>query len=434
MSGLAKVLHALGWEVTGSDIARSRRVEELIGLGIKVSIGHREENLDGAELVVFSSAIPRENVELAAARRRGLPVLPRLEMLKRLLNEREALGVAGTNGKSTTTAMLAFLLDRAGLAPSFLIGAACPALGGNARWSEGRHLVAEIDESDGYFTELGLDLAVITNIGIDHLSNYGSPEAVYRAFRAFAQRSKRLVLNSDDGPSRRLRGELGREALTFGLERPADLMAKEVEQQGFTTRFRLVFRGEELEEVLLPAPGRHNVANALAAMLAGWAVGLEFERMAQAIRDFTLPERRFQILHHDGVMIVDDYAHLPEEIEANLAAIRAGWRPRRVIALFQPHRFSRVRDIDFARSFELVDRVIVTEIYPAGEPPIPGVDATRLVQAIRREGKRVDYISDKEEIITLLRGELRPGDFLISFGAGDLWEVSHRLASSLGKG
>jgi UDP-N-acetylmuramate--alanine ligase len=175
MSGLAKVLHARGWEVTGSDIARSRRAAELADLGIRVSFGHREENLDGAELVVFSSAIPRENVELVAARRRGLPVLPRMEMLKRLLKEREALGVAGTNGKSTTTAMLAFLLDRAGLAPSFIIGAACPSLGGNARWSEGRHLVAEIDESDGYFTELELDLAVITNIGIDHLNNYGQP-------------------------------------------------------------------------------------------------------------------------------------------------------------------------------------------------------------------------------------------------------------------
>jgi UDP-N-acetylmuramate--alanine ligase len=210
-------------------------------------------------------------------------------------------------------------------------------------------------------------------------------------------------------------------------------MAKELEQQGFTTRFRLVFRGEELNEVLLPAPGRHNVANALAAMLAGWAVGLELEKMAQAIRDFTLPERRFQVLHNDQVVIIDDYAHLPEEIEANLLAIREGWRPKRVIALFQPHRFSRVRDIDFAHSFGLVDRVIVTEIYPAGESPIPGVDATRLVRALRQEGKRVDYIPDKEEIIALLRDELRPGDFLISFGAGDLWEVSHRLASSLEK-
>ncbi len=436
MSGLAKVLHARGWEVSGSDIAKSRRVKELVDLGIRVSFGHREENLDGAELVVFSSAIPRENVELAAAKRRGLPVLPRLEMLKQLLKEREALGVAGTNGKSTTTAMLAFLLDRAGLAPSFLIGAACPALGGNARWSQGRHLVAEIDESDGYFTELELDLAVITNIGIDHLSNYGSPEAVYRAFRSFAQRSRRLILNSDDGPSRRLRGELGRarEVLTFGLERPADLMAMGVEQHGFITRFRPVFRGEELDEILLPAPGRHNVTNALAALLAGWTVGLEFARMTWALRDFTLPERRFQVLHSDQVMIIDDYAHLPEEIEANLVAIRAGWRPRRVIALFQPHRFSRIRDIDFAHSFGLVDRVIVTEIYPAGEPPIPGVDVTRLVRALRQEGKRVDYIPDKEEIVTLLRGELRPGDFLISFGAGDLWEVSHRLASSLEKG
>ncbi|MCR4403684.1 MAG: UDP-N-acetylmuramate--L-alanine ligase [Candidatus Acetothermia bacterium] len=434
MSSLAKVLQARGWQVSGSDLVASPRTAELERLGIKVALGHREENLDGAELVIFSSAIVRENVELAAARRRGLSIVPRLEMLRRLLQERESLGVAGTHGKSTTTAMLAFLLERAGaLAPSFLVGASCPALGGNARWTEGRHLVAEIDESDGYFTELALDLAVITNIGVDHLNNYGCAEAVYRAFRRFAERSKRLVLNSDDGPSRRLRAELGGRSLTFGITQTADLVAAEIAQREMNTDFKLVFRGREVGEVSLPAPGRHNVYNALGALLAGWEIGLDFEQMGRALREFILPERRFQVLHHDGVVLVDDYAHLPEQIEANLAAIRAGWRPRRVIAIFQPHRFSRMESISasFVRCFDSVDRLIVTPIYPAGERPIPGVDAAVLVRALRARGKRVDYIDDREEIVASLRREVRPGDFLISFGAGDLWQVSRELAAAL---
>ncbi|HIC96481.1 TPA: UDP-N-acetylmuramate--L-alanine ligase [Candidatus Bipolaricaulota bacterium] len=440
MSALAKVLQARGWRVSGSDLVQGPRTAELERLGIEVMIGHQEENLSAeAEVVIFSSAVPQENIELAAARRHGLAILPRLEMVRLLLREREALGVAGTHGKSTTAAMLAFLLERAGLAPSFILGAPCPALGGNARWASGRHMVAEIDESDGYFIEIGLDLAVITNIGVDHLNNYSSAEALYRAFRRFASNSRCLILNGDDGPSRRLLAELGKgpEVLIFGLGEGegVDLRAVKIHHQGFETAFKLVFRGEEVGEVLLPAPGRHNVYNALAAVLAGWASGLGFTGMAEALRRFTLPERRFQVLHRDGVVVVDDYAHLPEQIEANLGAIRAGWRPgpKRLIALFQPHRFSRMEALHsrFLHSFDSADRLIVTEIYPACESPIPGVEALSLVRAIRKRGKKVDYIPDKEEILQFLRRELRPGDFLISFGAGDLWEVSHRLVSSL---
>jgi len=433
MSGLARVLHAQGLGVSGSDIALTPRVAELGKLGIEVAIGHRARNLNGAGLVVFSSAIPGDNIELIAARRRGINAIPRLAMVRRLLQERESIGVVGTHGKTTTTSMIAFLLEKAGVQPSFLIGAPCPALGGNARWGDGQYLVAEIDESDGHFTELELDWAVITNIGVDHLNNYGNLTALYRAFRRFAQRSKRLILNVDDGPSRRLYLELDHVALTFGIKREADLMAMGIEQDKFDTRFKLAFRGEEVGEVSLPAPGRHNVYNALAALLVGHGLGLGLPEMAAALEGFTLPERRFQVLHRDGVMIVDDYAHLPEEIEANLAAIHAGWHPKRLIAVFQPHRFSRLKYINgqFAHSLSQADLVILTEIYPAGEPPIPGIDASLLLRELKHHGKSAQYIPQHEEIIDLLRRELRPGDFIIVLGAGDIWQVGRRLAASL---
>lgn len=434
MSGLAKLLHSRGHTIGGSDNAYSPRTAELERLGIRVVLGHREENLNGAEAVIFSSAIPEDNVELIAARRRDLPLLPRLVALRQLLEERESLAVAGTHGKTTTTAMIAFLLEEAGLRPSFLVGASCPVVEGNARWSSGKYLVAEIDESDGHLTALEPDLAVVTNIGVDHLDNYGSAESVYRAFHCFARKSGRLILNSDDEPSRRLQAELGRRGvLTLGIEQEADLRAKGIAQSGFNTRFNLVFHGEELGRVFLPAPGRHNVYNALAALLAGWELGLDFPEMSAALRKFVLPERRFQVLRQDGVMIVDDYAHLPEEIEANLLAIRSGWRPRRVIAIFQPHRYSRLGYINgrFARSFALADLVILTEVYPAGEPPVPGIDAKLLVRAFRECDKSVRYVPQKEEIPDLLRREFRQGDFVISFGAGDVWQVSRQFAALL---
>lgn len=452
MSGLARLLWEMGYGVSGSEVRWSRRVAELAELGIKVWLSHHEENLTlaGARAVVFSSAIPPENVELAAARELGLPVIPRLEMLARLMEGRFSIGVAGTHGKSTTTAMLAYLLERGGKEPTFLVGAPSGVLGGNARLGRGRYLVAEIDESDGRFVHLKPDLGVITNISADHLNTYGSEEALYLAFRRFARGCGQLILNGDDPQSARLFRELEREreregegeeeeeegggrVLRFGIDRAgeADLAARKIVYREVHTEFELVFRGRRAGRVELPAPGKHNVYNALAALLAGWAVGLEFPQMASAMRGFALPERRFQVLRQDGITVVDDYAHLPEEIEANLAAIRRGWRPRRVIAIFQPHRFTRVKYINgqFARSFDLADMVIVTDIYPAFEAPIPGVGATQIVRSLNQRGRTpVSYIPDKGEIVQFLLERLQPGDFIIGFGAGDLWQVTHRLA------
>ena len=437
MSALALVLRQRGWAVSGSDLHENQKTQILRQHGVKVAIGHRPENLDGAPEVVFSSAVSLGNVELQVARERGRRVVHRLELLGRLMIEHFSIGVTGTHGKSTTAAMIAFLLTRAGLDPTFLLGASCPALGGNAYAGMGKHLVAEIDESDGRFVGLQPELAVITNIGIDHLNNYGSAEALYRGFAQFAARAGRLVLNADDPGSQRLIVQAcqgGPQPLLFGIEKEnaneADLRATDIRHHEAWTSFKLVFRGKKVREVLLPAPGRHNVYNALAALLVGWWLGLDLARIGRALREFILPKRRFQILKQGEILIVDDYAHLPEEVAAGLQAARHGWRPRRLIALFQPHRFSRISYINgrFARALDEADLVLLTEVYPAGERPLPGVTARLIQKGLSRPNR---LFTDHQELIAFLRGTLRPGDFLISFNAGDLWEVSHRLARQL---
>jgi len=430
MSALALVMRQRGWTVTGSDLRESKKTQILRQHGVKVAIGHRPENLNGTPEIVFSSAIPPENVELQVARERGRAVIHRLELLGRLMGKSFSIGVTGTHGKSTTAALIAFLLARAGLDPTYLIGASCPALGGNAHAGLGKYLVAEIDESDGRFVDLQQELAVITNIGIDHLNNYGSIGELHRSFARFAARAGQLVLNADDSNGQGLIAQVSRgrpRPLLFGIESEADLRAFNIRYRGAQTSFKLAFRGREAGEVLLPAPGKHNVYNALAALLTGWWLGLDFSAMARALQEFTLPERRFQILRQGEIVIVDDYAHLPEEVAAGLQAARSGWRPRRLIALFQPHRYSRLSYINghFARALDAADLVLLTEVYPAGERPLPGVTAKLIQDNLHRPNR---LFADRGELIALLERTLQPGDLLISFNAGDLWRVSHRLA------
>jgi len=416
--------------VSGSDIRESQRTRRLRAAGIPVFRGHHWGHLRyRPEAVVYSSAISPDNVELKAARGAGYKILHRQEMLARLVNSHRSIGVAGTHGKTTTSAMIAALLVRSGLDPTFLVGAASPTLGCHAHLGGGTWLVAEVDESDGYFTQLHPEIAVVTNIGYDHLNHYGSKEALLRSFARFASQSRVAVLNGDD-PHTPLLSTRAREVLTFGLERRADLTAFGIEQQRGRTRAKLIFRGENLGELELPAPGRHNVANALAAILAGHLLGLDFQEMMEILRCFSLPERRFQILEENGLIVVDDYAHLPEQIEANLNAIHSGWNPKRVIAVFQPHRYSRMSYMNgrFARALRQADMVIVTEIYPAFEEPIPGVDARSVAESLRRQRKLVHYLRSPEEILAFLSRQAAPGDFIIGFGPGDIWQVLHRLA------
>jgi UDP-N-acetylmuramate--alanine ligase len=430
MSGLARVCKELGYHVTGSNIEENQRTLELRKLGISVYIGHREENLGGADTVILSSAIAPDNCEWQAARRRSLRILHRLELIRELSESYFTVGVGGTHGKTTTTCMVATLLEQSGRDPSFLIGAATPTLGCNAKYGSGGYLVAEIDESDGHFLELHPQICVITNIGCDHLNHYRSEQEIVASFAQFLRQSQCGILCADDPNSGSLLHQLPR-VHSFGLARPADLMADRIRLDRFASRFDLIWRGRRvLESVHLHVPGRHNVYNALAAMLAGHQMGLEFVQMAQILAEFELPERRFQVVAQNGMMLVDDYAHLPEQIETNLETIRSGWQPRRVIALFQPHRYTRTQYINgrFGRSFDLADIVVVTDIYPAFESPIPGINAHLIVNSIRSRRRSVHYLPAPEELLCFLQRTARPGDFIIGFGAGDLWKVLYQFA------
>ncbi|OGF52744.1 MAG: UDP-N-acetylmuramate--L-alanine ligase [Candidatus Fraserbacteria bacterium RBG_16_55_9] len=428
MSALARVLHEQGHPVSGSDLRETARTEQLRAAGIPVHQGHHRLHLRSPEAVVYSSAIQPSNVELQVAQSSGCKILHRQELLAQLFNAHQSIGIAGTHGKTTTSAMIASLLLESRRDPTFLVGASSPTLGHHARWGRGQWLVAEVDESDGYFTQLHPDTAVVTNVACDHLNHYGSQQALLAGFARFVSQSRKAVLNADDPPAATLRS-YAREALTFGIEQPADLVASSIEQHRMSTRADLIFRGDRVGELeLAAAPGRHNVANALAALLAGHLLELEFKEMLRIVKEFRLPERRFQILEENGVVVVDDYAHLPEQIEVNLAAVRAGWKPKRVIALFQPHRYSRLRYMNerFARALELADLVVVTDIYPAFEAPIPGVDARSVVEAMSKDRERVHYLSHPKEIHSFLNEQTVPGDFIIGFGAGDIWQILHR--------
>jgi UDP-N-acetylmuramate--alanine ligase len=431
MSALAWVLHDQGRSVRGSDLRENDRTRQLQASGVPVQLGHDREHLDHSAAVVYSSAVPRENVELKAARDAHIPVLHRQELLARLIRTYRSIGVAGTHGKTTTSAMIAALLRDRGLDPTFVVGAPTTTLGErHARWGQGEWLVAEIDESDGYFAQLRPEIAVITNIGYDHLTHYGSEQALVSGFAAFASQSRWTILSAEDPHTSRLSRHV-HQALTFGIDCTADLAARHVEQHRRSTRAELLFRGERIGELELSVPGRHNVANALAAMLTGHLLGLEFDAMRRTLRSFQLPERRFQILEENGIVVVDDYAHLPEQIEANLAAVRQGWSPRRVISVFQPHRYSRMSYMHehFTRALRHSDIVLVTDIYPAFEEPIPGVDARSVVDALRRGHGRVHHVRSFEETLKFLQHHVVPGDFVIGFGPGDIWQVLHRLAA-----
>ncbi len=437
MSGLASILVAQGKEVSGSDLKWSPDADHLSRLGVPVHVGHARECISGdLDGVIVSSAIPSDNVEVVAARELQVPVVRRLHAVASLLEGYSSIGVVGSHGKSTTTAMTATLLRELGFSPSYLVGAHCPNLGGNAHLGEGTWFVAEVDESDGLFTEIRPTIAVLTNVGKDHLQTYRSEDAIREAFRRYVLQAERAVLSIDDARVREIARDVPT-AMTVGLHAEAEVRAANVRHEKLCTSFELVVRGRSLGRRWIPAPGTHNVRNALCALGAAMVAGADPAVAADALGAIMLPRRRFEILEENGVTVVDDFAHTPEEVEATLRAIREGWAGRRVVAIFQPHRYTRTQNMgqDFGRAFSGADVVIVTDIYSACERPVAGVSSAGIVDAVIETTNSAVYsIPNKEEVVSLLKALIRPGDFIISFGAGDIWTVTEELAHFLKEG
>lgn len=442
MSGIAEVLCTLGYQVSGSDTAENAVTRRLGQLGATVHRGHAAANVLGADCVVVSSAIKPDNPELMEARAQRIPIVPRAEMLAELMRFRRGVAVAGTHGKTTTTSLLASVLAEGGLDPTFVIGGQLLAAGANARLGSGDWLVAEADESDGSFLRLNPLVAIVTNIDADHLENYGGDFARVRA--AFSEFLHRLpfygiaVLCIDDAEVAGLAGSISRHVMTYGFDEGAEVRAEEVGQQAAHMHFVLCLPDGSRTPVTLALPGAHNVQNALAAAAVAWQLGVPAAVIASALEKFQGIGRRFNLLAElrtaqgARVQLVDDYGHHPKELAAVFAAARGGWPERRLVVAFQPHRYSRTRDLfdDFAGVLSEVDALVLTEVYPAGEAPIAGADAKSLARAIRARGRVNPVVVDGvQELREVLPDVLRDGDLLLMMGAGDIGHAAQKLAA-----
>jgi UDP-N-acetylmuramate--alanine ligase len=448
MSGIAELLANLGYLVSGSDEKRSPTTDRLASLGVRVEVGHDAAYVGEADVVVVSSAVRPTNPEVREAARRQIPVIPRAEMLAELMRLRYAIAVAGAHGKTTTTSMIAVALERAGLDPTVVIGGRRSAFGSNARLGKGELMVAEADESDRSFLKLFPTIAVITNIDHEHLENYGGFEDLQQAFVDFANRVPfygAVVACADDGNLAAVLPRMTRRVTTYGLEAAhADLSAIDIVLGPFTVVATVTRRARRagadaaaavtLGKLALQVPGRHNLQNALAAVAVGLELGLPFERVAAGLHEFRGAERRFEV-HGEagGVLVVDDYGHHPTEIAAVLAAARQ--LNRRIVVAFQPHRFSRTFALmkAFGPALAGADHIVLTDIYSAGEDPIPGVTIDALAAAIRRDVRaEVDVVPRLDDLVAAIVRVARAGDVVITLGAGSIGGVADRLIAALG--
>jgi UDP-N-acetylmuramate--alanine ligase len=437
MSGIAEVLLNLGYHVSGSDIKESEVTRRLRSLGCEISYGHRRENLKEADVVVTSSAIRPQNPEVEAAEERLIPVIPRAEMLAELMRMKIGIAIAGTHGKTTTTSLISTVLAAGGLDPTVVIGGRLNSIGSNARLGQGEFLVAEADESDGSFLKLMPTIAVVTNIDPEHLDHYKDIDDIKETFLSFLNKIPFFglaVLCLDHPNIQSLLPRLKKRFTTYGLTPQADFQAKEIAFDGLSTSFDVIRHRQEIGRVSLRMPGLHNVYNALATLATAFELDIPFRVVQETLRDFSGIQRRFQIKgEKKGVLVVDDYGHHPVEIMATLKAARTGWR-KRIVAVFQPHRYTRTQALfkDFLTAFYDADVLILTEIYPAGEDRIEGVESRALFEGLREHGhKDVTYLADKKEIVEHLLRIVFPGDLVITLGAGDIWQVSEELVNRL---
>ncbi len=437
MSGIAEVLVNLGYRITGSDLTQNETTRRLESLGCTVHLGHKPGNVTGADVVVISSAVRPDNPEVQAARQGGVPVVPRATMLNELMRMKYGIAIAGSHGKTTTTSLVATVMAEAGMDPTMVIGGKLDSLGTNARLGEGEYLVAEADESDGSFLHLTPTIAVVTNIDNEHMDHYGTFEKLREAFRDFLNKVPfygRAVLCVDDIEVAGMFADLERPVITYGLTAQADVTAVDVHHQGFTSSYTAHLEGKPLGPVHLKVPGLHNVYNSLAAIAVGMELEIPFQTIADALGSFSGTQRRFQKKGEaGGIVVYDDYAHHPAEIRATLEAARRGWKGR-VIALFQPHRYSRTRDLlsEFGMAFHNADQVLVCDIYAAGEDPIGNLHAEDVVRSIASHGhKAVQYVGPCQAVVDRAIQEARKGDLLLTLGAGDIWKAGEQILERL---
>jgi UDP-N-acetylmuramate--alanine ligase len=437
MSGIAEVLLNLGYHISGSDVKETEVTRRLQALGCEIFYGHRKENVREADVVVISSAIRQGNPEIEVAEQRLIPVIPRAEMLAELMRMKIGIAIAGTHGKTTTTSLIATVLAAGGLDPTVVIGGRLNSIGSNARLGQGDFLVAEADESDGSFLKLMPTIAVVTNIDPEHLDYYHGIEEIKEAFLSFLNKIPfygLAVLCLDHPNIQSLIPRLKKRFTTYGLTTQADFQAKEIVFEGLSATFDALHHQKEIGRLKLQMPGLHNVYNALATLATAFELDIPFQVVQETLRDFSGIQRRFQIKgEKKGILIVDDYGHHPVEIMATLRAARTGWE-RKIIAVFQPHRYTRTQALfqDFMTVFNDANVLILTDIYPAGEDRIEGVEAKALYEGIRDYGhKDVTYIADKKEIVNHLLRIITPGDVVITMGAGDIWQVSEELVKQL---
>lgn len=437
MSGIAEILLNLGHKVSGSDLKLTEVTDRLEKLGATIQEGHRREHVEDVDVVVISSAVREDNPEVLAARERKIPVIRRAEMLAELMRMKYGVAIAGTHGKTTTTSMVGQVLTRAGLDPTLIVGGQVKNLGTNAVWGQGEYLVVEADEFDRSFLKLSPTIAVVTTIESEHLDCYRDLAEIKSAFVEFVNKVPfygAVILCLDERSIQSIIPRIERRCLTYGLSSQANIQARDLRFQTADTEFTALAMGRELGRVALHVPGLHNVKNSLAAVAVGLELGIPFATIQEALGNFSGVKRRFEIKGEvSGITVVDDYAHHPTEIEATLRGAKDGW-DRRVIAIFQPHLYTRTRDFhrEFGSSFYQADVLIVTDVYPAREDPIPGVTGELVAVAAREFGHQaVHYLPRKTEIPRYVRELARSGDMIITLGAGDVGRLADEILREL---
>lgn len=437
MSGIAEILLNQGFEISGSDKNPSEITDRLAKLGIKIYKDHSPDNLQDADVLVYSSAVTEDNPEVQAAIRKKIPVIKRSEMLAETMRMKYGIGIAGTHGKTTTTSMVGLTLTEGGIDPTIIVGGKLSGLGGtNARLGNGEFIVVEADEFDRTFLKLTPTIAALTTLESEHLDTYKDLDDIKSAFVEFANKVPFygfVVLCMDEPALQDIIPSINKKIITYGLTAQADVRAVDIEHQGFESSFTVKYNGEELGDINLRIPGVHNVKNSLVAVCIAKELGIQFDTIKKALEKFTGVYRRFEVKYNEDILVIDDYAHHPTETTATLSGIRSGW-DRRLVVVFQPHLYSRTKDFyqEFGRSFLNSDVFICTDVYPAREEPVEGVSGELIAGITRKFGhKNVHYVEDKNDIPSTLMKLKKKGDIIITMGAGDIWKYGDKFVEML---